>query len=75
MKILDAVRRLRRSVGGAARLFSVGDTVAVDVRRDGAPQRVLVPITSYSRSRVRFVDVPNVSPAQRAWRARWLAGR
>jgi predicted metalloprotease with PDZ domain len=52
----------------------VGDSVAVDVRRAGESLHIVVPITSYGRPRVRFVDAPAVSAAQRTRRARWLAG-
>jgi hypothetical protein len=52
----------------------IGDTVLVDIRRGGMPMRIRAPVTGYARPRVRFVDTPNVTPGQRARRARWLAG-
>jgi predicted metalloprotease with PDZ domain len=58
----------------ALRGLRVGDTAVVNVRRESHPLRVRVPITSYQRPRVRFIERPDATAAQRARRARWLAG-
>ena len=56
------------------RTLHIGDTVAVDIRRDGTPMHLRVPVTGYVSPRVRFVDTESVSAEQRSRRARWLAG-
>ena len=56
------------------RAFRVGDTAAVDIRRDGAATHLRVPIAGYTSPRVRFVDADSVSTDQRSRRERWLAG-
>ena len=61
---------LQRTLRG----LHVGDTVAVDVRRDDVPMRVMVPVSGYVAPRVRLVDVPNATAEQRTRRARWLVG-
>ena len=57
------------------RALHVGDTASVHIRRNGLDARVLVPLVGFRRLRVRFVDVPNVSPTQLARRGTWLSGR
>jgi predicted metalloprotease with PDZ domain len=52
----------------------VGDTLAVDATRDGRPVRAAVALPAYRVLRVRLLDVPAPSPAQRATRAAWAAG-
>ena len=52
-----------------------GDEVPVEVRRNGQATRITVAVTGYSRPRVRFVDVANVTAGQRARRLDWAAGR
>ena len=52
----------------------VGDTVVVDIERGAAPLRVRVAVVGYTRPRVRFTDLPDVTAEQRARRARWLVG-
>jgi len=59
---LTAIRSLR--TGGRAR---------VELLRDGRPMTVEVAVGGYERTRVAFEDLPDVTPAQRAARARWLA--
>lgn len=54
--------------------FRVGDTMALQLRRGGGVVDVAVPLTAYSRPRVRFVDAPVVSGAQRRRRTAWLQG-
>ena len=53
--------------------FRVGDTVPVEVLRDGTPRQVSVPVTGYDRTRARVVEIPEATPAQIARRQRWLS--
>jgi predicted metalloprotease with PDZ domain len=59
---------------GVLQALSIGDTVLVDIRRGSVATRIRVPVVGYLRPRVRFVDVSDVTPEQRARRVRWLAG-
>jgi predicted metalloprotease with PDZ domain len=52
----------------------VGDTIVVDVQRDGRPVRAIVRMTGYLTPRVRFVDLDRVTREQRVRRERWLRG-
>ena len=54
----------------------IGDTAQVQLRREGSSEtyEIDVPITGYSRPRVRFVDAGAVSGEQYARRAKWLNG-
>jgi predicted metalloprotease with PDZ domain len=65
--VVDSVRVMLR------RLKS-GDTVRVDVERDGARQSATVVMTPFDRPFVELRDVPSPTPGQRALRARWESG-
>jgi predicted metalloprotease with PDZ domain len=52
----------------------VGDRFAVEISRGGRIERIMPTMTGYRQPRVRFVDVANVTAAQRAARARWESG-
>jgi predicted metalloprotease with PDZ domain len=52
----------------------VGDSAAVDIRRDGQPIRIAIRTASYVRPRVRIVDANVVTREQRMRRERWLSG-
>jgi predicted metalloprotease with PDZ domain len=58
----------------ALRGLHIGDTVTAEVDQGGSRRRIPVPITSYVRARVRIVDDPAATAAERARRAKWLAG-
>ena len=55
-------------------VLKVGDTAAVDIERAGRPMHLVVRVTGYLKPRVRFVEVANVTSAQRLARGRWLSG-
>ncbi|HEX6370291.1 MAG TPA: PDZ domain-containing protein [Longimicrobium sp.] len=63
----------RRGFLGPMRALRVGDRVRIDVLRDGRPFTADFVMGGYERTRVEFVDLPTVTPEQRAARARWLA--
>jgi predicted metalloprotease with PDZ domain len=63
----------RRGFFTRVRSLKVGDRVRLDVLRDGQPVTVDFVMSGYERTRVEFADLPTVTPAQRAARARWLA--
>ena len=63
----DEFRRVLRGL-------HVGQTVGLDIRRDGKALHLAVAIAGYTTPRVQFLDVESVSAQQRANRARWLAG-
>jgi predicted metalloprotease with PDZ domain len=63
----------RRGFLSRIRALSVGDRVRLDVLREGQPFTANFIVGGYERTRVDFVDLPNVTPEQRAARARWLA--
>jgi predicted metalloprotease with PDZ domain len=52
----------------------VGDSVAVEVLREGQPVRATVVPGSYEVLRVRLADLPTVTERQRRLRAVWLRG-
>jgi predicted metalloprotease with PDZ domain len=52
----------------------VGDTLAVDATRDGRPVRAAFALPAYQVLRVRLLDAPSPTAAQRATRAAWAAG-
>lgn len=59
------------------RPLQVGDTVTLDVASSSARDersRIMIVLASWMRPRVRVREIPNVSAAVRARRARWLAG-
>jgi len=59
----------------ALRSLHVGDRAAVEIRRDERPLTIRVAVSGYTRPRVRFIDVPTVTPDQRSRRQEWFAGR
>lgn len=52
--------------------LQVGDTVRVEVMRDGAVSQVVVSINSYDRPTVRIVEIADATSEQRRLRAQWL---
>jgi len=75
---VESVNRARPSTVGqllaTLRPLHAGDTVSLDLRRNGKPVHVDMILRGYDRPRVRLVDVANVTPEQRSRRARWLGG-
>jgi S1-C subfamily serine protease len=67
---VDGPEAWRRATAGAR----VGDTLTVDVLRDGRPLRVAVPLAGYTSLRVRVVPVAAPSAQQQAVRAAWMRG-
>ncbi|HKP74408.1 MAG TPA: hypothetical protein VJT67_02645 [Longimicrobiaceae bacterium] len=63
----------RRTFITALRALHTGDRPRLDILRDGHPLGVEVPVGGYQTTRVTFEDLPRVTAAQRAARARWLA--
>jgi predicted metalloprotease with PDZ domain len=63
----------RRAAITAIRGLHTGDRVHVAFIRGDLPMSTDVAIGGYERTRVAFDDLPGVTPAQRAARARWLA--
>jgi predicted metalloprotease with PDZ domain len=64
----------RRAALNAIRSLRAGGRVRVDfVRGDRAMSTEVAAGAGYSTTRVAFEDLPRVTPAQRAARARWLA--
>ena len=53
----------------------IGDSVQVAIRRGTRTLTVPVPVTGFDRVDVRLEEIPDATEAQRARRARWLAGR
>ena len=76
--VVESVNRARPSTVGqllaTLRPLHAGDTVSLDLRRNGKPVHVDMILRGYDRPRVRLVDVANVTPEQRSRRARWLGG-
>lgn len=58
----------------ATAALHVGDTLAVEVVRDGRPLRVAFTLPGYTALRVRIADLPSLTEAQRRTRAAWLTG-
>ena len=65
---VDSFPDFRRAI----RSVKLGDVVPVEILSDGAPRRILVPVTGYDRVRARVEDLPASSPAQRERRSLWL---
>lgn len=63
----------RRALLMAIRGLHLGDRVRVDYLRNETPMTANLTVTGYSTTRVTFEDLPQVTAAQRAARARWLA--
>lgn len=61
---------LRAALAGA----KVGDTVRVEYLRGGERRSARVTVAPFETVRVTLVDLPTVSPAQRAMRKAWMAG-
>ena len=58
----------------AVRALQIGDSAAVEVRREGVSIRIRVEVTGYARPRVRIAAMPNAMQLQLQRRTRWLAG-
>ena len=56
----------------ALRTIKLGDVVPVSIVRGKTPSLVNVRVTGYDRVRVRVVDAPDATPAQRERRRLWL---
>ena len=67
---VDGPDAWRRATAGAR----VGDTLTVDVLRDGRPLRAAVPLTGYTTLRVRVLPVDRPTERQRMTRAAWQYG-
>jgi len=64
---IDSFPDFRRAI----RSVRLGDVVPVDVIADGAPRRVMVTVTGYERPRVRIVERPDATDAERRRRRDW----
>jgi predicted metalloprotease with PDZ domain len=58
----------------AFRTVKLGDVVPVSIIRGGTPSVVNVRVTGYDRPRVRIVEIPDATAAQRERRGHWLTG-
>jgi predicted metalloprotease with PDZ domain len=58
----------------AVRGMAVGDSLTMNVRRDGVPIHIATVMSGYDRPRVRLVDLAAVTPEQQSRRTRWLSG-
>lgn len=58
----------------ATAALAVGDSLAVDARRDGRPVRVVFVLPRYETLRARVVPLPAPTERQRAVRRAWLRG-
>ncbi|HEX9128228.1 MAG TPA: PDZ domain-containing protein [Gemmatimonadaceae bacterium] len=56
----------------AFRTIKLGDVVPVSIIRGGTPSVVNVRVTGYDRPRVRIVEIPDATAAQRERRGVWL---
>lgn len=68
---ITSSRALRTSVAP----LQIGDTARVTVMRGDRRIVAVVPIMGYTRVEAALEDLPDITPAQRARRARWAAGR
>ncbi len=59
----------------AFRTVRLGQAVPVDIVEAGAPKRVTVTVTGYSRVRARVVPIPDATAAQQERRRLWEQGR
>jgi predicted metalloprotease with PDZ domain len=64
----------RNAVFRALRALRSGDSVRVDIERNGARSSVTVVMTPFDRPFVRLVDAGSPTAAQRALRERWESG-
>ena len=62
------------SVRLALRKLRSGDSVRVEIERDGAVRTVTVVMAPFERPVVELRELPTATPAQRSLRARWEAG-
>lgn len=67
---VDGAAAWRRATTGAR----VGDTLTVDVRRDGRPVRAALRLPGYATLRLRLADLPAPDERQRLVRRVWLRG-
>jgi predicted metalloprotease with PDZ domain len=58
----------------AFRAVKLGDVVPVSITRGGTPSVVNVRVTGYDRPRVRIIEAPDATAAQRERRRLWLTG-
>ena len=65
---IDSFPDFRRAI----RSIRLGETVPVEVIRNGVPQKLQVTVTGYERTRARVVEIPDATPAQRERRRVWL---
>jgi predicted metalloprotease with PDZ domain len=63
----------RRAALNVIRALHTGDRVHVDFLRGDRPMSADVVVGGYERTRVALENLPVVTPAQRAARARWMA--
>ena len=66
---IDSFPDFRRAI----RSIKLGDTVPVEVIRQGTPQRLTVVVPGYERTRARVEEIPGATTAQLARRQRWLS--
>ena len=64
-----------RALRNAVAPLQIGDTARVTVMRGGRRIVAVVPIAGYTRVEAVLEDLPGITPAQRARRERWAAGR
>lgn len=67
---IDGAAAWRRAIAG----LRVGDTLTVDVLRDGRPVRAALVLPGYQTLRLRLVDLPAPTERQRFVRRVWLRG-
>lgn len=65
---IDSFPDLRRIL----RTIKLGDVVPVSILRGQTPSLINVRVTGYDRVRVRIIDAPDATPAQRERRRLWL---
>ena len=65
---IDSFPDFRRAI----RAIQLGDVVPVSILRGQTPSLVSVRVTGYDRVRVRIIDAPGATPAQRERRRLWL---
>jgi len=59
----------------AFRTIRLNQVVPIVIIRQGKPQRIDVRVSGYLRPRVRMVEDPQATPAEKERRGIWLAGR
>jgi predicted metalloprotease with PDZ domain len=63
--------QLRQVLG----LVHIGDTIQVEVQRNGQPFRASVNVTGFERPTVRLTALPSATTSQRERLTRWMSGR